>query len=608
MEPPAAARFLTAQKLLLALAASSPAVAKPLPPFFPVIHNFVTSPPSHEHFFRQLDAITVHPNVSLLATYVPNPTPPDSIPLSHLLNAIVKHAVTSPHAFFSLVYLFEHHTDPDLLGAYQLDSVVALFLRKVAVAFHSLSFESLTHLQSTLTSVYRPSPNLRLHAKLLAQSQPLPDPVFKLLSDTHYKPSALTMLTHLESARRSDFPLALSATHRHFDMHAPNISPHHAALALGILHARFSHKAHASTALRDALRAAQAADDTHCQKVAMQWLASVEPLEQAHLLLHHATDHLALTRHQLLTSSPPSPSELATAGNSVDARLLAAAAWLTRASLPTALCVARAALKRAHRLQNDSYVRAVIAVAEMTALDADLPSGLSMLRRHILRLKHRHTNSTTAPELFMLERSLTMLRFEHTVRAMQLPEACILRDKIKAFAQCAKTNALAFSAQDAELDTMEADVKCFLLAEDSRAAADQALKLAKRAAVYSRPERVVTGLRLRAEAFLSAEEAGGALSDALAAASLAEAMHLDAAHVRSSLTVVETLLRLESPAKQVNATLTPILPRALEGLGSLVRARACQLHAECLMKACAETESVPDKQVVKLVQQALEGI
>ncbi|PXF42996.1 hypothetical protein BWQ96_07244 [Gracilariopsis chorda] len=154
---------------------------------------------------------------------------------------------------------------------------------------------------------------------------------------------------------------------------------------------------------------------------------------------------------------------------------------------------------------------------------------------------------------------------------------------------------------------MEADVKCFLLAEDSRAAADQALKLAKRAAVYSRPERVVTGLRLRAEAFLSAEEAGGALSDTLAAASLAEAMHLDAAHVRSSLTVVETLLRLESPAKQVNATLTPILPRALEGLGSLVRARACQLHAECLMKACAETESVPDKQVVKLVQQALEG-
>ncbi|PXF40299.1 hypothetical protein BWQ96_09991 [Gracilariopsis chorda] len=64
---------------------------------------------------------------------------------------------------------------------------------------------------------------------------------------------------------------------------------------------------------------------------------------------------------------------------------------------------------------------------------------------------------------------------------------------------------------------MEADVKCFLLAEDSRAAADQALKLAKRAAVYSRPERVVTSLRLRAEAFLSAEEAGGALSDALAA-------------------------------------------------------------------------------------------
>lgn len=108
----------------------------------------------------------------------------------------------------------------------------------------------------------------------------------------------------------------------------------------------------------------------------------------------------------------------------------------------------------------------------MTALDVDLPNGLFMLCRHILRLEHRHTKSTTALELFLLERYLTRLRFEHTVCAMQLTEACIPRHKIKEFAQCAKTIAIAFSVQDDELNTMEANVKCFILTEDSRAAAD----------------------------------------------------------------------------------------------------------------------------------------
>ncbi|CAN8066051.1 unnamed protein product [Agarophyton chilense] len=609
MEPPAAARFLTAPNLLLALAASIPAIARTRHPFYPPMHALVTSPPPHSHLLHALSALVVHVNPAAAAPYLSQPVDDAPLSLLRLLVALLRRALSSPHALTQLLRIVEQHTDADLLGAYQPDSRITLFLRKVVVAFHSLSFESLVRLQHALHNHYPPTFDLSLHAKRLADSHPLPNPVFEQLSIRPRKPSPLSMLTHLESARRADFSTALAAAHRHFDTHAPQIPSHHAALALGILHARFSHKSHASAALRDALRCAQAAGDAQSQNVALQWLARMDNPEQASSLLRHAHDDLALVRHQLLTDSPPPPSAFSKLRNSVDALLLSASAWQLRAAVPTALCVARAALARAekHEPLPESVARATVTVAELTALEGDHEPAMAMLEQCIKRLERPPDCSTAAPEIFMLQRSLTMLRFEASVRAMQLSDACALCDRIKAFALCSASNALAFSAEDVALDAIQAHVKCLLMASDTRGAADEALNLARKAAVSSRPERVVTGLTMRAEAFLNSGEAGGAFSDALAAVSLASAMRLDSAHVKASLAAAEAMLRMDSPASQVLEILVPVLPRALDGLGCDVRSYACRLHAECLTKKCDENGSVPDEKVVRLVQQALDG-
>lgn len=337
------------------------------------------------------------------------------------------------------------------------------------------------------------------------------------------------------------------------------------------------------------------------------------------------------------------------AGNmSVEALLVAAAAWETHAALPTAIVVARMALRKARRRQavpakrrlqrglmgdddapdGDEQVLtgdealAIIAVASLEAKASGAAPAIAML----LDLAHSEDcdrikpdfapdQSSSRPERERLVRAATWLQFELALRRGETCVAGRFVETIAAYVPPAPTDCAegdAIGGADAELDAIEVRVRWHMSSQAFEEAVKDAELLSLRAASLSQPARVIDGSRFLADALIGAGAANSAIPHALSAVSLARGLGLEAAHVRSVLTLTAAMLRMDGggsaeSAAAASRTLGAVLPRALEGLGAVERGTARRLQAECaLARAEGGGEDVTDE-VVDALRDAIEA-
>lgn len=439
----------------------------------------------------------------------------------------------------------------------------------------------------------------------------------------------------------------------------------YAALSLGVMYANFGNSAEAGVALDDAIRAAQHCGDEACQARALNWIARTSSsIAKRHQLLHHANDNLALAREELCTvftpvsdtvpdsvslhsveqrrkrgdeKWEPRSASVASARVSqiqeridytnpdvrVDSLLMSAATWESHAASTTALSVAKMALKYAEQKHGERLsahkARALAAVASLMAVEGFSKKGIALLEK--FRLRHTEGKKsvnfiepTNAPEVEILSRCLVWLQFERFVRMGDTQAARKQCDSLKASAECGRHNAIAFEKEDLILDAIEAQCRLHLASHACKDAALEADKLCRRAAGFGRPARVVEGLRLRAEAHLNSDSFSSALQPSLAAVSLSSGLGLESAHVRSVLTLTETMLRMEdhdpsTAGAHAFKALEPVLSKALGGMGCSVRARAYRLYTECQLAMVAGSDSAvtPGDDIIHLIRRAIEA-
>ena len=430
----------------------------------------------------------------------------------------------------------------------------------------------------------------------------------------------------------------------------------YAALSLGVLHAHFGNPEYASVALDDTIRAAQHCNDDACQAKALSWIARTSSsVARRHQLLRHGNDQLALAKeevsavftpvsdgvpdsvnlHSMLTSGAKAIRTGTTEGRiaagriariqerinyrrpetRVDSLLVSAAAWESHAAVPAALSVAKMALSYAEREEqgrlSSSKSRALAAVASLSALEGDFQGAKRMLEKAIKveNQQRRSTGAASKPELELLSTCLLWLEFQHSLSEGDTVTARKRSETLTGLSESCKPNTIGPLGEDLALDALEARCRVHLACQASQAAAKEAEALCRRAASLARPGRVVEGLRLRAEAHLLGDSYHAALPAVLAAVSLSQGLGLEGAHVASVLTLTETLLRMQEhePATcgpQALRALQPVLAKAVGGMGLGVRARACRLHAECLMAVAAAAGRAPEAEVVRLLGEA----
>lgn len=587
-----------------------------------------------------------------------------------------------------------------IFGVYDRDGTVACLLRTVVAMTGALSFEATADLVTALALYVSgtetpPSPSListfalPSAAKALSSNRPAPLPAFKALLSA---PPAYG--SHLESLRRRDASSALSSLHRHFDLSLKHLSPssdarghQHAALALAAAHFHLGHTVPARAALHDALRAAQHCGDDACAAAAQAWIArtSTNP-GRRYDLFRHARHGVALAREEVVAVITPAARaarvEVADGGGdgfwraemrvqaavakarmgrvfqyvgcragnmSVEALLVAAAAWETHAALPTAIVVARMALRKARRRQAVPAKRrlqrglmgddddapdgreqvltgdealAIVAVASLEAKASGAAPAIAMLLdlAHSedcdrIKLDFAPDQSSSRPERERLVRAATWLQFELALRRGETCVAGGFVETIAAYVPPASTDYAggdAIGGADAELDAIEVRVRWHMSSQAFEEAVKDAELLSLRAASLSQPARVIDGSRFLADALIGAGAANSAIPHALSAVSLARGLGLEAAHVRSVLTLTAAMLRMDGggsaeSAAAASRTLDAVLPRALEGLGAVERGTARRLQAECaLARAEGGREDVADE-VVDALRDAIDA-
>lgn len=436
----------------------------------------------------------------------------------------------------------------------------------------------------------------------------------------------------------------------------------YAAFSLGLLHAQFGNAEYASVALDDTIRTAQHCSDEACQARALSWIArTCSSVAKRHQMLSHSKDQLALAMEEVWTVFTPVSDEVpdsmnlyAPAGgakgtgrkygegsgqigaarlsriqkrisyrnaeNRVNALLVSAAAWESHAASPTALSVAKMALSFARRedkgKMSETTARALAAVASLTALEGDYEAASALLKNHLLANDQDHGNryasmySTNGPELELLARTLSWLQFERSLRQGTTAAAERLYKTICAHGESAAENSLSLMAEDLMLDALEAETRLQLALRASQRAVKKAEELCRSAASVVRSARVVEGLRLQAEGHLAGGCCDAALPPALAAVSLSQGLGLEAAHVKSMLTLTETMLRMDERDSKRECRAMGVLGRVLvtgmDGLGAGVRAKTLRLHAECLLRKVAREGGEPGRDVVEMIETAEE--
>lgn len=577
MEAAAAARFLHPSTVVLSFAAVSPTLGDPQPPFHAKIHSLIAThnpqrPSSFETLasslnipFTPSETLTKHHGISLESIST----------VADLVENLVQRLTITPHALHTLSTLLEPHCDPALHGAYEPTSKVALFLRKVLVAFHSLTFFTHARLTDQLQTYLRTPPK-----------QKDLDP------------------SYIEYTRRSNPEAAQAALHKSHN----NKHPHIAALQLIPFHASFNRSDNSTVAVHHALRAAHAATDEPAQKEALRWLAFVESPERRVRLLQHVDDPLARDREALLGLRPKGRYQALKVGSLTDRFVLQAAAWEIAGSVPTALAVARLAWRKVGKELTTADVRAGIAVADMMALQGDYDGAMEMLRVVKERLEAQATNEKKMePELLLITRAKTWLELERRLRRreLNLVQDCV--DHVLSYSEAAVNNTTLYSVDELAMDALEASARQHLLEEDALSARRAADELTRKAALVQRPVRAVEGMRLQAEAYLLAGSAIKALPIALRAVALADGLKLYGLLVTCTLTLVETMLEVEDDGYESRAlaALLPVLPTAFEGLGIGTRARALRLYAECLIAADAEADRTPEGKSLDMLSDSM---
>lgn len=742
MEPAAAAQYLQPRTFVIALTASTPTLGTFGPRAFPQIYALVCDEVGIPHAITSKVTKTFADVLSVAHRIMFNPDPhlmnqfglcmpladASGCTLDYALCMFLEHFLCSMDGLRTAAELLDPQVDPSFRGEYEPDGVVSCFLRKVCVAFASLTFEAVARLMHDLRLFVLP--NLGAHNLSYSSREIMPKPMltrraaiemangiavqsaedFREWTILHARSREPAMATNmgiqalnylgrergvhtehpsveyvmqLEAQRRKDFGTAVDALHRYFDLSIAEIGRanvsneedadekgrkktetyghQYAALSLGVLHAQFGNPDYAAVALDDTIRASQHCGDEACQARALSWSARTCPsVAKRHQMLRHANDQLALAREELCSVFTPvldgvsdsvnSSSALGVSKRSekrggeglqglnpaarlsriqaridhikpesrVDSLLMSAAAWESHASSPTALSVARMALSYANRIDKDRLsnckARALAAVASITALEGDHNSGIALLQEVLTshEATHNHIfadkNSTNGPELKTLFRCLTWLNFELSLRRGDTVVAQRLSMILSAFAESAMQNALSFVAEDIVLDSLEAGAKLQLTLGASQQAAEYAEQLCRRAANFARPARVVEGLRLRAEAHLAANSHEVALPAALAAVSLSQGLGLEFAHVSSVLTLTETMLRVDEKEAtrddRALRALSPVVARAMDGVGAGLRARALRLHAECLISHASSVGKPPRMEIVEMIRLA----
>lgn len=435
----------------------------------------------------------------------------------------------------------------------------------------------------------------------------------------------------------------------------------YAALSLAALHFNFGHVENAKAALHDAVRAAQQCNDEACQAQALALIARLsESPEQRHQLLRHGKDRLALAREEIQSVVSPfakqsrivvpaEPHEsfwhhehrhflaissarmqrihslvgVSKGDLRVDSLLLSAAAWESHASVPTALTIARTALSLSKRKYSTTPSRLSRTEAQALVAVANLEAKMGAVEFAITQLEERAgtdvksaknslawSESSPLPERELLLRCSTWLKFERALRRGECEIARTLTERIQTFASCNVEQNIV-GGRDSELDYLEASCRLQIWLQSYRQAARLADKLVRRAAALMQPVRVIEGLRLNAEVCLHSGSAISALPSILSGVSLARGLGLEAAYVRSMLTLVDSMLRIEcngSTEFAFNAlkSLQDVLPRALEGLGLQERGRANKLHAECVLaNSPVPLQKHVGQSVLKLLEAAI---
>lgn len=738
--------FLQPLNVIISLIASSPALGDINPDAFPRIYALVADKVGVQHAISQK---TVHTfidvlEISALIPFRPNAELIARHELEPILNAstnvkeLVLHQLTyalnySPHGLKKVCSVIQTTIDPSLSGAYERDSIVGCFLRKISLAFSWIEFDAFTKiwddLRAFVTSPMQPSSSRKLkHTPNALESIEIQKAAVDLTKgmavshdedfqewlemhqtsmekeiatnvgfqslewigkETESRTSQRTLenrrthqsldnLMHLEALRRKDFSLTLDSLHRFFDLSLievwktnENVDPNdganrtetfghqYAALALGLVHANFGNHDLASISLSDAIRIAQNSSDAPCQSAALAWISRIctQSVSKRHQMLLDANDKQGLAREELTAVFTPVSADVPELvnicpplGNSegkpgstigrksadrlkriksrldynarpsrVNSLLISSIAWKLHGASRTALAVAKLALQIAE-LQDEGRLssakaRAVCAVASLTALEGDFVGAENLLKSHtpaveVTDFPNLLSVSTAAPERHMLERSRIWLVFERALRRADIPVARICCESLAACADFAEGNEVKYLSEEFTLDALEARTRLELATPSVQTAVECANNYHSRALVFAQPARAIDGLRLLAEAHLRANTPDAALSPALSAASLSNGIGLESTHVNCVLTLTEVLLRRDEQDalgdELAIECLLPILPQAADGLGIRVRARALQLHAECLILRAQRKNHCPSKNVCDLLRSAIQ--
>lgn len=284
MESSAAARYLRPRPFVIAMAAATATLGDLGPPAFPVLYALVadevglphavplpklpesTSPPSMRSFSDILcivHSIPFAPNANMAHQHGLRLPEARVRTVDNALRVMLDNILRSPDGLAHAAALMEPHIDPAMHGVYEPDGVISCFLRKVCVAFASLTFEAWSRLLHDLRLFVHPNPAATLSSYTPRSVIPNPavsrraavelgkglpmesadefractnlyndarQPVvasnlglrsFSRLGQDRRADMAVPAVeyvVHLESQRRRDFATSVDALHRYFDL------------------------------------------------------------------------------------------------------------------------------------------------------------------------------------------------------------------------------------------------------------------------------------------------------------------------------------------------------------------------------------------------------
>lgn len=675
MEQSEAARFLHPRAFCIVAAASSATVGRLGATALPTLYALVASesnqsfpeyqPPTHTYaaLLTVCQQVPFTPDTSLcerLAISLQTDHSPCTT-VAHFVHAIMLATLRSPHSLMRVIDLADVQVDPPFRHAvYELDGLIAVYLRKAIVAFHSLTFESQARLATDVhhymaaatptptaravqytPRVHYPSSSTVANAALQLGTGPTTLPLHTALfphNAYHQTPTPTTYAAHDQAPHPLPHPppdptAAVTATTAQYVIHLESLRRRDVSTALDTLHRYFDRVLFFLPRQAAASAPDAAPPDTTSHQYAALGLAIANAQLGNHETASRALDDTitaalacddpachATAREWFASVRPTAARRAGTQARpaawwrSAGGILHAAHDFRQAGDTATAHSMAALALTAAQREPRVTThaVHAASAVAAHLCERGELAAARNALAPLLVRIPEIGVPAATErPECELAAHAAAWLEFTTACRCGTPERACAFGRVLVARAHVAHAggHAEVAPADDAELDGLEAVARLHAVTRQLHDCVRSSHALCRRAARYGRPARVVDGLQLAARAFLMAGVPDSGLRTVLASVSLAQGFGLDAAFVRGSVVLAECMLQgfgvLGADAGAVALrTVCGVHVRAMEGVPVADRADVLRVRAECVIRLARRKQLAPSGEVVDLLRRA----